>query len=101
MLLFNQQIYQFKFTVVLNVTIVRLIHEKTGFTSMDRYFWNQGPDSKGLTKKVNSLEKRGLWNVARDCYLEKKNLYLNRRDSNHPSFNCYIEAVNEIYNSNK
>ena len=26
--------------------------------------------------------------------------YLSRRDNNHPSFNCYIEAVNEIYNSN-
>lgn len=78
----------------------RLIHEKTGFTNMDRYFWNQGPDSKGLTKKVNSLKKRGLWNDVRECYLNKKNLYLSRRDNNHPSFNCYIEAVNEIYNSN-
>lgn len=79
----------------------RLIHEKTGFACFDRYYWNEGPNSNNLTKKAESLKKRGLWNDVRECYLDKKNLYLSRRDNNHPSFNCYIEAVNEIYSSNK
>lgn len=28
-----------------------------------------------------------------------KNNYLRGNDSNHPSFICYIEAVNNVYNS--
>ena len=75
----------------------RLIHEKTGFVQMDKYYWNEAPSSKGLRKKVNLIKKNNLWNEVRNCYLDKKNLYLRRRDYNHPSFNCYIEAVNEIY----
>ena len=79
----------------------RLIHEKTGFVNNDRYYWNEGPDSKGLTKRVEWIKKNDLWNEVRDAYLNKKNLYLKRGDHNHPSFNVYIEAVNEVYYSNK
>ena len=44
-----------------------------------------------------TLKAKNLWEEVRQCYLDKKNLYLKRNDNNHPSFICYIEAVNEVY----
>ena len=79
----------------------RLIHEKTGFTNLDRYYWNEGPNSKGLTKRVEWLKENDLWNDVREAYKDKKNMYLSRGDKYHPSFNCYIEAVNEVYYANR
>ena len=38
-----------------------------------------------------------MWEEVREKYLDKKNMYLKRNDHYHPSFVCYIEAVNEIY----
>lgn len=76
----------------------RLIHQKTGIFQEDNWIWNEGQDSKGLTKKVNKIKKYNLWNDVRNAYLDKKNMYLKIRDYNHSSFNCYIEAVNEVYN---
>lgn len=76
----------------------RLIHQKTRIFQEDNWIWNEGQDSKGLTKKVNKIKKYNLWNDVRNAYLDKKNMYLKRRDYNHSSFNCYIEAVNEVYN---
>lgn len=76
----------------------RLIHQKTGIFQEDNWIWNEGQDSKGLTKKVNKIKKYNLWNNVRNAYLNKKNMYLKRRAYNHSSFNCYIEAVNEVYN---
>ena len=78
----------------------RLIHEKTGLTNLDRYYWNEGPDSKNLVKRVKWIKDRNLWNDVRTAYLEKKNMYLKRNDNNHPSFICYVEAVNEVFYSN-
>lgn len=75
----------------------RLIHDK----QLKRYYWNEGKDSKGLLDRVDWLKVNYLWNKVRDAYLDKKNLYLKRGDNNHPSFNCYIEAVNEIYSANR
>lgn len=75
----------------------RLIHDK----QLKRYYWNEGKDSKGLLDRVNWLKENDLWNKVRDAYLDKKNMYLKRGDNNHPSFNCYIEAVNEIYYANR
>ena len=75
----------------------RLIHEKTGFAAYDRYYWNEAPSSEGLSARVAKLKKTHLWTEVRDAYLEKKNMYLRRQDRNHPSFNVYIEAVNEVY----
>ena len=75
----------------------RLIHEKTGNTNQDRWFWNEGPQSKGLTKKVEVIKSNNHWNDVREAYLDKKNMYLKRNDHSHPSFNCYIEAVNQVY----
>lgn len=75
----------------------RLIHDKTGFVSLDRWYWNEAPNSRGLGRKVEWLKKNNYWVNVRKAYLEKKNLYLRSRDQNHPSFNCFIEAVNEVF----
>lgn len=75
----------------------RLIHQKTGYSNSDRYFWNQVPNSSKVSEKAVTLKANNLWEEVRQCYLNKKNLYLKRNDNNHPSFICYIEAVNEVY----
>ena len=76
----------------------RLIHEKSGVVSLDRYFWNKTPESKGLAKKVTVLKTNNLWLQVRDTYLAKKNFYLCQNDHDHPSFIVYIETVNQVYN---
>ena len=76
----------------------RLIHNKTGIITCDSWIWNESKNSNDLTLKVRQLKEDNLWNELRDVYLDKKNMYLRRNDYNHPSFICYIEAVNEIYN---
>lgn len=76
----------------------RLIHEKTGYVNLDRYYWNEIPDSRQLEQKVKAIKSNFLWNEVRDTYLEKKNLYLRRNDYTHPSFVVYIETINQIYN---
>lgn len=78
----------------------RLIHDKTGFVALDRYFWNEAPHSKGLASKVDKIKSCGLWGSVRETYLDKKNMYLKRQDKFHPSFNCYIEAVNQVFSQN-
>ena len=75
----------------------RLIHEKTGWTIYDRYYWNVIPDSRQLEEKVYAIKLNHLWDEVRDIYLEKKNLYLQRNDRTHPSFIVYIESVNQVY----
>ncbi len=77
--------------------LYRLIHQKTGFAAYDRYFWNEVPSSSGLAYRVRWLKENGCWLEVREAYLEKKNMYLSRGDHNHPSFICYIEAVNEVF----
>ena len=79
----------------------RLIHEKTGFTYWDRYYWNEAPHSAGIQKKAKYIKKKGKWQLVRTQYLDLKNRYLQQNDHNHPSFICYIEAVNNVYNSRK
>ena len=76
----------------------RLIHHKTGFISSDQWYWNEAPNSRGLADKVDAIKDENLWLEVRDLYLDKKNMYLCRGDKEyHPSFNVYIETVNEIY----
>ena len=75
----------------------RLIHKKTGCFQTDEWIWNEGRSSQGLQEKVEWIKSNNLWKEVRDTYLDKKNLYLRRNDYNHPSFICYIEAVNEVY----
>ena len=79
----------------------RLVHEKTGFVLHDRYFWNIAPNSKRINEKVDYIKKRGKWILVRQQYEKIKNMYLVRNDYNHPSFICYVEAVNNVYNSRK
>ncbi len=79
----------------------RLLHEKTGFVLYDRYFWNIAPNSKRINERVNYIKKSGKWMMVRQQYEKIKNMYLTHNDNNHPSFICYVEAVNNIYNSRK
>ena len=51
----------------------RLIHDKTGWTLNDRYFWNMAPHSKGLKEKVDFIKKNGKWELVRDQYIRIKN----------------------------
>lgn len=77
----------------------RLIHEKTGFSIYDRYYWNEAPHSAGIQEKAEYIKKKGKWQLVKTQYLNIKNKYLQRNDHNHPSFVCYIEAVNNVYNA--
>ncbi|MBR7172617.1 MAG: hypothetical protein IKD36_02365 [Clostridia bacterium] len=77
----------------------RLIHKKTGNTNKDEYFWNDAPNSSEYNKKTKQIKSiAGAWQLVRDEYKELKNMYLRRNDNKHPSFVCYIEAVNNVYN---
>lgn len=78
----------------------RLIHKKTGCYETDEWYWVPGKDSKGLRERVKQIKYNNLWQEVRETYLNKKNMYLRRNDYEHPSFICYIEAVNEVYNKN-
>lgn len=78
----------------------RLIHDKI----FDGYSWDSVPDSSDVSRKAKELKAYYLWDCkdgVRDVYLRLKNMYLSRNDDNHPSFVCYIEAVNQVYNANK
>ena len=77
----------------------RLIHQKTGFTYWDRYYWNEAPHSARIREKAEYIKKRGKWELVRKQYLNIKNKYLQQNDHDHPSFICYIEAVNNVYNA--
>lgn len=77
----------------------RLIHEKTGWTSADRYHWDLAPRSKDLKRKAAYIKEHGKWELVRQQYLRIKNNYLSSNDlAHHPSFICYLEAINNVYN---
>lgn len=77
----------------------RLIHDKK--TRPNRYFWNEAPSSTKTQHKVDYIKECNQWKLVRDEYLRLKNHYLKRNDYDHPSFICFIEAVNNVYNSIK
>lgn len=79
----------------------RLIHEKTGFIWTDEYYWNMAPNSRDIKFKVDYIKSNGKWELVREQYKKIKNKYLTQNGHNHPSFICYIEAVNNVYNSRK
>lgn len=79
----------------------RLKHEKTGLSWNDRYYWIQAPNSGDLLQKINWIKKNNGWLIVRDTYLEMKNMYLRRNDYNHPSFNVYLETINQVYDNMK
>ena len=39
----------------------RLIHDKTGFVAMDRYYWNQAPNSRDLEDRVKWIKNNNLF----------------------------------------
>ncbi len=75
----------------------RLINDKRHNTG---YYWNIVPSSKKYMDKVKKIKSNDpwWWNQVREQYLDIKNHYLTRNDHDHPSFVCYIEAVNNVYN---
>ena len=77
----------------------RLIHNKTGWAALDSYCWNTAPNSKDVQRKAKAIKESGKWELVRDQYKDIKNRYLVWNDHNHPSFICYIEAVNNVFNS--
>lgn len=98
----------------------RLIHKKTGNTNVNsiayaasiyaglvtrrpvnEYYWNMAPNSRNIKFKVDYIKSNGKWKLVREQYKGIKNRYLTQNDHNHPSFICYIEAVNNVYNSRK
>lgn len=99
--------------------LYRLIHKKTGNVNdisyicaciycgvptsrpVDEYHWNMAPNSKDIKFKVDYIKRNGKWELVREQYKRIKNRYLTQNDHNHPSFICYIEAVNNVYNSIK
>ena len=84
-----------------NGYIYRLIHEKKCMIDRGRYHWNKAPQSKNINAKVHYIKHYGKWELVREQYKRIKNRYLTQNDHNHPSFVCYIEAVNNVYNSRK
>ncbi len=77
----------------------RLIHKKTGWSYCDQYYWNEASHSAGVQEKAKYIKKRGKWELVRTQYLDIKNRYLRQNYHDHPSFICYIEAVNNVYNA--
>jgi hypothetical protein len=78
-----------------------MIHKKTGFTYYGQYYWNEAPHSERIQEKATHIKEKGKWQLVRSQYLDIKNRYLRQNDHDHPSFICYIEAVNNVYNARK
>lgn len=75
-------------------TFCRMIHDKY----LNRYYWNEVPNSNEVYEKMEKLKESGWWNDIRETYLNKKNMYLKRADrENHPSFNVFVETINEVW----
>lgn len=81
-----------------NGFVHRLIHEKFGNIYYDRYYWNEAPNSNGIKGKVQYIKENGAWEKVREQYLNLKNDCLRRKHKTCPSFICYVEAVNNVYN---
>lgn len=61
------------------------------------YIWNELPNSNYINRKADAIRNAGFDELLRQRYLAKKNIYLSRQNNDHPSYNVYIEVVNEIY----
>lgn len=71
----------------------KLVHDKkTG-----RYIWNKIRKSADIDTKLAAIKNAGRLDAVADIYYQKKNAYLSRQNSDHPSYVAYIEAVNEVY----
>lgn len=75
-------------------TFCRMIHDKY----LNRYYWNEVPNSNEVYEKMEKLKENGWWDDIRETYLNKKNMYLKKADrENHPSFNVFVETINEVW----
>ena len=82
--------------------LYRLKHEKGSISYQDRYYWNEGPNLNKCKEKAAAIKSvPGYWEKVRARYLDIKNKYLTNNDYNHPSFVCYVQAVNDVYNHMK
>ena len=77
----------------------RLIHNKNqwSFGLNGQFTWREVPSSKNVYEKAREIKAHGAWLQVREKYVDLKNMYLERGDTNHPSFVCYVEAVNEVH----
>lgn len=82
--------------------VYRLKHKKTGNALYDKYYWNMTPNSEKLREMAAYIKDCGEWSLVRTQYLTRKNQYLHPAYlifGKHPSFFCYIEAVNAVYSA--
>ncbi len=77
----------------------RLIHDKVHPSHHeDAWIWNPAPNSNVAEQKAKEIKAMARWNGVRKAYLNKKNFYFaSNEEEAHPSYICYIEAVNEVY----
>ena len=71
----------------------RLLHDK-GFNN---YHWGEAPSVHCVRQKADAIKSERLWGEVRKRYKDKKNMYLERQDKNHPSYVVYVETINEVY----
>ena len=57
-------------------------------------------NKEDLDKKESKIRFYGLFENVNNGYLNKLNMYEKRQDPNHPSFVCFIEAINEVFHKN-
>lgn len=92
---------EFKFDVAIigvnaKGNLCRLIHNKSVWP--EQFTWNEVPNSHRVKERADAIKSIGKWEEVRTKYKELKNMYLYRQDRNHPSFICYVEAVNSVHN---
>ena len=62
------------------------------------YVWEEARNTTEIDEKVEYIKDNDSWEDVRNEYLKLKNRYLSFNSDNHPSYVCYIEAVNNVYN---
>ena len=76
----------------------RLIHQKTGWSQYDRWYWNQSPNTKNVKEKADYIKEQSKWQLVRDEYINLKNYNLKYNNTDLSSFVCYEQAVNNVFN---
>ena len=74
-------------------TYYRLLHNK----GSNNYQWGEAPSVHRIRKKADAIKSEKHWSEVRERYKDKKNMYLERQDKNHPSYIVYVETINEVY----
>ena len=95
-LIHEKKDFKYKDKYYWNIAIVRNSERMSSFTYKDKYYWNIAPNSSKIKRKVDFIKGKGKWEMVREQYRNIKNRYLTHNDYNHPSFVCYIEAVNNV-----